>query len=169
MISPNEDPQKFILAGADRACAAPLSKEWLMQTLRDFDGRKSIETALIVDDLEQDRYLIRESLMALGEFDVIEAETGQEAFRRLRSALPDVIFLDLALPDMSGFEILDHLKRDDHTKNVPVIINTSPILGDDDRNRLAGKAVDILTKGSDSREQAIAQVRGSLKKAGLHI
>ncbi len=168
-ISSSEDAQKFIEKGADLVSSAPVSKDWLLKTLRDFEARKPIETAMIVDDRERDRYVIKESLLAIGEFDVIEAESGQEAFRRLRSALPDVIFLDLVLPDMSGFEILDQLKRDDHTKNVPVIINTSRLLGEDERNRLAEKAVDILTKGSDSREQAIAQVRGSLKKAGLQL
>jgi signal transduction histidine kinase/CheY-like chemotaxis protein len=169
VITSTDDTLKFIDLGANDSCRAPVSRDWLVNRLRDFEARRSIETALIVDDRERDRYLIKETLLALGEFDVIEAESGQEAFRQLRSALPDVIFLDLVLPDMSGFEILDHLKSDDYTKNIPVIINTSRILGDDERNRLTEKAVDILAKGSESPEQAIAQIRGSLKKAGLHL
>jgi signal transduction histidine kinase/CheY-like chemotaxis protein len=168
VVSSSDDIRRFLDHGADDAARAPVSRDWLIQKLHDFEPPRSIETALIVDDRERDRYLIKESLLALGEFDVIEAESGQEAFRRLRSARPDVIFLDLVLPDMSGFEILDHLKRDEYTKNIPVIINTSAILADDERERLAERAVDILAKGSGSREQAISQVRKSLQKAGLH-
>jgi signal transduction histidine kinase/CheY-like chemotaxis protein len=168
VVTSSDDIHKFIELGADDACKVPVSRDWLVQKLRGFEAQRSIDTALIVDDRERDRYLIKESLLALGEFDVIEAESGQEALRRLRSARPAVIFLDLVLPDMSGFEILDHLKRDEYTKDIPVIINTSRILGDEERQRLAEKAVDILAKGNESREQAIAQVRGSLQKAGLH-
>ncbi len=49
---------------------------------------------------------------------------------------PDVIFLDLILPDMTGFEILDRLKSDAETRDIPVIINTSKILDETERERL---------------------------------
>ena len=107
------------------------------------------------------------TLAALGEFDIIEAERGEEALLLARSQHPNVIFLDLILPDMSGFEILEVLKADEKTRDIPVIIHTSEILDDEKRRRLSSDAVAILTKGSKSREESIVQVRDSLSKAGL--
>ncbi len=95
--------------------------------------RAGIELALIVDDRERDRYLMKGTLAALGEFDIIEAERGEEALLLARSQHPNVIFLDLILPDMSGFEILEVLKADEKTRDIPVIIHTSEILDDEKR------------------------------------
>ncbi len=166
-VTSSDDARTGADSGADLAHSAPVPRQWLLEKLRDFEATKSVETVLIVDDHEPDRYLIKESLLALGQFEVIEAETGQEAFTRLRSVRPDVIFLDLFLPDMTGFEILDQLKSDYETRSIPVVINTSRVLEQDERDRLFAQAVEILAKGSGSREEAIAQVRGSLVKAGL--
>jgi signal transduction histidine kinase/CheY-like chemotaxis protein len=131
------------------------------------EQRATLEMALIVDDGERDRYLIKGALGALGGFDVVEAARGEEALLIARSQRPDVIFLDLILPDMSGFEILDVLKSEEKTRNIPVIIHTSEILNEEKRRRLNHDTVGILTKGAKSREEAIAQVRDSLSKAGL--
>ena len=138
-----------------------------LAALRAIEQRATIEMALIVDDEERDRYLIKGALSALGAFDVVEAERGEEALLLARSHQPDVIFLDLILPDMSGFEILDVLKSEEKTRNIPVIIHTSEVLNDEKRRRLNKDTVAILTKGSKSREEAIAQIRDSLSKAGL--
>ncbi len=127
----------------------------------------SPKKALIVDDRDRDRYLIKGTLMALGHFEIIEADHGEEALLCARSLKPDVIFLDLILPDMTGFEILDRLKSDVETSNIPVIINTSRILDENDRRRLSAKTAAILAKGNESRDLVIAEVRESLIKAGL--
>jgi signal transduction histidine kinase len=128
----------------------------------------AVTKALIVDDQEQDRYLIVETLSALGRFEIFEADDGEEALALARTEKPDVIFLDLVLSDTTGFEILDRLKSDVDTKDIPVIINTSKTLDEQERERLVPDTVAILAKGSRSREEALSQVRTSLKKAGLH-
>jgi signal transduction histidine kinase/CheY-like chemotaxis protein len=138
-----------------------------LAALRAIEQRATIEIALIVDDEERDRYLIKAALSALGAFDVVEAERGEEALLLARTHQPDVIFLDLNLPDMSGFEILDVLKSEEKTRNIPVIIHTSEVFNDEKHRRLNKDTVAILTKGSKSREEAIAQIRDSLSKAGL--
>jgi signal transduction histidine kinase len=123
--------------------------------------------ALIVDDGERDRYLIKGTLTALGRFEIIEADHGEEGLRHAHSLKPDVIFLDLILPDMTGFEILDRLKSDVETRDIPVIINTSRILDENDRGRLVALTAAILAKGNESRDQVIAEVRESLIKSGI--
>jgi signal transduction histidine kinase len=128
----------------------------------------SRKTALIVDDQEGDRYLIKVMVGAIGPFEIIEADRGEDALRHARSLKPDVIFLDLVLPDMTGFEILERLKANLETRSIPVIINTSTILDDNDRKRLITDSAAILAKGNKSREEAIAEVRDSLILAGVY-
>ena len=90
-----------------------------MEALLGLEQRATIETVLIVDDSERDRYLIKGILSALGTFEIIEADRGEEALLLARSRNPDVIFLDLILPDMTGFEILDLLKSTDDDQKYP--------------------------------------------------
>jgi signal transduction histidine kinase len=127
----------------------------------------SPKRALIVDDRERDRYLIKGTLAALGHFEIFEADHGEIALHRARSLQPDVIFLDLILPDMTGFEILDRLKSDVDTREIPVIINTSSILDENERRRLIAETAAILAKGNDTRDLVIEEVRESLMKAGI--
>ena len=119
-----------------------------------------------MDDQEEDRYLIKGLLAALGRFEIIEARPGT---RRCggRRRKPDVIFLDLVLPDMTGFEVLDRLKADDETRDIPVIINTSRILDEDERGSLDGRVVAILDKGNWSRERRDGPPAELAEKAGL--
>ena len=126
------------------------------------------KTALIVDDREGDRYLIKVMLEAIGPFEIIEAERGEDALRHAHAVKPDVIFLDLVLPDMTGFEILERLKSNMETRSIPVIINTSTILDESYHKRLIADSAAILAKGNKSREEAIAEVRDSLMKAGVY-
>jgi signal transduction histidine kinase/CheY-like chemotaxis protein len=162
-----DDRMKALELGADDFCLKPVPQPWLRERLLALAKRVTLETALIVDDRERDRYLIKEALASLGRFEIIEAGRGDEALLRARSHKPDVIFLDLILPDMTGFEILDRLKSDAETRKIPVVINTSEILDEAERGRLVEETVAILAKGNKSREAAIAQVRDSLMKAGL--
>jgi signal transduction histidine kinase len=127
----------------------------------------SPKKALIVDDRERDRYLIKGTLKALGQFEIIEADHGEEALLHARARKPDVIFLDLILPDMTGFEVLDHLKSDVETRDIPVIINTSSILDENARGRLIAETAAILAKGNESPDLVISEVRESLMKAGI--
>ena len=84
-----------------------------------------------------------------------------------RSEQPQVILLDLLMPDLSGFEVLKQLKSDALTTKIPVIIISSKNLETSEYERLASSTVAILSKQSQSREQAIADLREALAKAGL--
>jgi signal transduction histidine kinase/DNA-binding response OmpR family regulator len=78
-------------------------------------------TVLIVDDEASIRRFLRHLLEQEG-YDVLEAATGREAIGRCQREQPDLVLLDLRLPDMTGFEILSEFKRVDETSGIPVII-----------------------------------------------
>ncbi len=122
---------------------------------------------LIVDDQEQARYALKGLLAQVGSFLGIEAASGDEALRRARADRPDLIFLDLNLPDMTGFQVLDHLKDDAECRDIPVIIHTSRTLDEDERRSLNGRAASILDKGIVSGEDAADRLRSSLEDVEL--
>ena len=94
-------------------------------------------TILVVDDIEGIRRLIRGALAGLVGT-VHEAATGTDALALAREHRPDLVFLDLALPDMTGVEILRSLQADPGTAGIPVVIVTA--LGTSDMARQARDA-----------------------------
>jgi two-component system cell cycle response regulator DivK len=84
---------------------------------------------LIVDDNEQNAKLARDVLRAAG-FRTIEAESGAEALTRASVDRPDVILLDIRLPDMDGPDVARRLKGDPRTAHIPVVAMTSLALGE---------------------------------------
>ncbi|HEX7958664.1 MAG TPA: ATP-binding protein [Terriglobales bacterium] len=123
--------------------------------------------ALIIDDDEVARYILK-GLLAGMHLDIREATTAEEGLRRALAERPDVIFLDLRLPGMSGFEALDLLQAEPETSDIHVIINTSKILDQREIERLA-KAKAILSKDNPSREAGVQRVRDALAVAGLQF
>lgn len=150
--------------GAAGCGRKPVSQGWLLDQLRRVKAEGAIKKILIIDDLSTDRYLIRQQLFNLDNYAVIEAPDGAEGLRRAREDRPDVIFLDLVLHDMSGFDILDRLKADPLTAMIPVIVNTSTTLAASDRERLTSSASAILSKEVVEPQAALEQLREALLK-----
>jgi DNA-binding response OmpR family regulator len=88
---------------------------------------------LVVDDEDDIRELCRVNLEFEG-FDVIDARDGPTALDRAARQRPDVIFLDLMMPDMDGWEVLRRLKEDDATADIPVVLLTART-GEEDQMR----------------------------------
>jgi len=84
-----------------------------------------------------------------------------------REQLPQRIFLDFVPPDITAFDVLDALKGDARTRDIPVILHTSHELADDERARLANETAAILSRHTLGREVAISRIRDALAKARL--
>jgi chemotaxis family two-component system response regulator PixH len=81
-------------------------------------------TALIVEDLQSDREIYRDHLQNSG-WQVVLVDSGESALDRIATANPDIIFLDVVLPGLSGFEICRTLKSQTATQHIPVVICSS--------------------------------------------
>ncbi|MEA4856780.1 response regulator, partial [Solidesulfovibrio sp.] len=101
-------------------------------------------TVLIVDDAPSNLAILTESLR--DEFDVRIAGSGPEALRIVGEAPPDLILLDILMPDMDGYAVCRQLKADYTTKNIPVIFLTAKGDVADETLGLALGAVDYITK-----------------------
>jgi signal transduction histidine kinase/CheY-like chemotaxis protein len=120
-------------------------------------SERATQRVLIVDDSEVERYALRQFL-STGLYEVIEAQGGYEGLRLARQSHPDVIFLDLAMPDIHGLEVLKMLKAIDETRSIPVILFTSQRPDDIDEDQ-AGAASALLLKSELSRESVAAVIR----------
>jgi signal transduction histidine kinase/CheY-like chemotaxis protein len=159
-----ENEKKAMALGAAGFHTKPIDRGWLLKQLRTTISHETGKI-LIVDDDEISRYLVRGFLANRG-YRLLEARGGTEGLRLAREDRPDLIVLDLSMPDLDGFEVLNTLKNDSQTKDIPVVIFTSQLLESSDRARL-DQAVDIISKESGSREGAEARFAEVLARAGL--
>jgi len=116
------------------------------------------KTILIIDDEETSRYIARH-LFHNSNCHVVESSDGIEGAEKARFENPDLILLDLAMPRRSGFEVLEDLKSDDATRNIPIVIHTSKNLSQSDFERLAGRHAAVLPKAGKRRVEALRSIR----------
>src|SRR5262249_29131208 len=130
-----ENREKAVSLGADAFQVKPVERTWLVEQLQAAVDRDSPREVLIIDDDEISRYLLRN---ILGETNsrFVEAAGAKEGLAKAREGRPDAVILDLAMPDLSGFEVLRRLKDDPHTAAIPVIVYTSRVLGTGEREML---------------------------------
>jgi len=163
VITVLEDQQKGFALGAEDFATKPVERKWLLKKLREVGRRLPIEKVLVIDDEEVARYLLKGQL-ADTKYSVLEAAGGQEGLRRAEEEQPSLIFLDLIMPDMDGFETLRRLKANPVTKHIPVIIVTSKVLDEAERRDLNARVLAVLSKQSTSREEAVAHIRDAIAK-----
>jgi signal transduction histidine kinase/CheY-like chemotaxis protein len=130
--------------------------------------RPSGPIVLVVDDELTSRYVLRRCLTAVG-CRVIEAGGGQEGLARAVAEQPDVVFLDITMPDMLGTEVLARLKRDPATASIPVVIATSLAIDEAERARLSIHAAAVLPKGRIGGLNGDADLREALTAAGINL
>jgi signal transduction histidine kinase len=114
----------------------------------------ALDRVLIIDDNEIERYALRQFL-STSRYEVIEATGGYEGLRLARQAQPDVIFLDLMMPDVHGFEVLEMLRAIDDTRRIPVVLFTSQRLENEGDRERATAADALLMKSDLSRDTVI--------------
>jgi CheY-like chemotaxis protein len=108
---------------------------------------EQVTTILVVDDTLNDRRLIRRLLQRYKSYRVYEAHSGVEALRMVRERRPDMIVADLTMPEMDGFTLLESLKADPETANIPVVIVSAKTLTEPEREMLAANSESVWTKG----------------------
>jgi threonine synthase len=127
--------------------AAPLPKEeGLLASLERLDRR--VQRIAVLEDNSDAARLLRRVLQAHGEYQIDEAYDGEAGLEMVRQAPPDLILLDLMMPRMDGFEVLEALKADERLREVPVIVVTARDLTAHERQRLSGRVRALWRKGS---------------------
>ena len=117
----------------------------------------------IVDDAAEVRRLIRRILQSQGDFTIFEAANGKEGLSLIRRELPDLIILDLMMPEMDGFAVMDALKADQKTANIPVIVATAKELTSEEKNRLGTQIQALMQKGDFLNDEFLEEVKALIK------
>lgn len=121
------------------------------------------KTVLIVEDEPAIREMVSFALARAG-FEVDEAVDGREAQERLAGRLPDMILLDWMLPGISGLELARRFKRDEYTRDVPIIMLTARGEEDDRVSGLESGVDDYVTKPFSPRE-LVARIKAVMRRA----
>lgn len=135
---------------------APAPEEGLLGSLESL-GRNIHRVAILEDDPGA-RRLLRRILQARGPYQILEAENGREGLELIRRERPDLILLDLMMPEIDGFGVLEVLQAEEELQDIPVIVVTAKELTADERARLSGHIQALLQKGTFTDEELLREI-----------
>jgi CheY-like chemotaxis protein len=153
-----EDQAKGFHLGADAYIVKPVARADLLRELRTLTARPALPRVLIIDDSDVDRYVLKQHLRNMP-IAISEETAGMKGIGTASESRPDLIFLDLTMPDMTGFEVLEELKRRPETMTIPVVVVTSRSLSAPERERLSGQCAALIGKGALNEAVAEEAIR----------
>jgi len=146
VVSMLDERGRGFALGAAEYLVKPVGKEQLLAALyRAAAMPERKHTVVAIDDDPLAIELVRVSLEPEG-WTVLGAATGQEGLTLIRERQPSVVLLDLLMPGMDGFEVVEALRADPDTKSVPVVILTSKSMTKQDKERLQGRITYVARK-----------------------
>ncbi len=158
MMTISDEKQKGFTLGASGYLTKPVDRAQLSQLLYRFKIPAGVPRVLVIEDDLNARETMR--LLLIGEgWSVSVATNGREALKRLTTEHPNLILLDLMMPEMDGFEFLVEFRKEPKFAMTPVIVVTAADLSLADRHRLNGGVEHILQKAASSQEDFLRQVR----------
>lgn len=131
-------------------------EEGIGAALKNLD--EQVTTIVIVDDNANDRRLIRRLLKSYKNYRVYEARDGEEALSVIRDRKPDLIVSDLTMPEMDGFSLLETLKNDPATRDIPIVVISAKTLTTHDRKILEAHSESVWMKGGFETRQLVDHV-----------
>jgi signal transduction histidine kinase/CheY-like chemotaxis protein len=152
----------FALGAADFV-TKPFERELLIQIVNRHRRADGLAQVLVVDDDPKIRDMLRRTLQKVG-WTVAEAVNGRQALSQLERSRPALVLLDLMMPEMDGFEMLERMRREDAWRDIPVIIVTAKDLTREEVDRLNGQVVKVLQKGTYRRRDLLDDVRAMLAR-----
>jgi len=138
----------------------------ILNELRRLTGREKPLKLLLVDDNDVSRYILRE-LLDRPWLSLIEAHNGREAIDMAMEEDPDGVILDLVMPEQTGFEVLEELRTQEKTRNLPVIICTSKPLSDHEKMRLNVLGAGLISKADVASTLKPERLLKLLAEAGI--
>jgi len=164
IISVVDDKDRGFSLGAAAYLTKPIHEDDLLKALKRLDPQGMVKDILIVEDDSSDRYLLSRLLEEIGAYHIRTAENGTAALKQIQEQRPDAIILDLLLPQMDGFAVLERLRSTPEWKDLPVIVYTAADLSPSDLARLHSASQGLLQKGAFSTDELLANLRNLLQQ-----
>jgi CheY-like chemotaxis protein len=158
MLTIVDDRNKGYALGASDYMTKPIDRDRLVATLQKYQSANLPFRVLVVEDDTATREMFRRTLENKG-WTAIEAENGRVALERVAETPPEVILLDLMMPEMDGFQFITELRKHEVWRSIPIVVVTAKDLTAEDRRRLNGSVEKILQKGAYNREALLSELR----------
>ncbi|MBZ0290505.1 MAG: pyridoxal-phosphate dependent enzyme, partial [Anaerolineae bacterium] len=153
------------LNSAGNGAGKEAQEEGLDAAIRKLD--EQVTSILIVDDNATDRRLIRRLLQRYKRYRIDEADSGLDALKAVRDRKPDFIITDLTMPEMDGFTLLEKLKHDPETKDIPVVVVSAKTITENDSKLLNEYSESVWMKGGFDTRQLVNHVVNVLEQSSL--
>jgi CheY-like chemotaxis protein len=159
VISMLDDAEVGFSLGVVDYFVKPVEKNALVAALNNLKDALGIDMpkVLVVDD-EPDAVELVASMIEPSGFEILCAYGGEEGINKSFSEHPDVLILDLMMPDVSGFDVVSRLKMDPETRNIPIIVCTSRDPTSEDIIQLRGDVISVMRKGEFARDELIREI-----------
>ncbi len=158
------EKDKGLSMGASDYLIKPILEDDLVRALERLDRTAETHLVLVVDDNDDDRALLRRLIENLDGYEVIEAAGGEEAILLVKERHPDIITLDLMMPEIDGFAVLESIKADPETRSIPIIVVTAKDLTPEEREKLNQGVEALLQKGLFRQQELLADVAAALDR-----
>ncbi|MFN8457554.1 MAG: response regulator [Anaerolineae bacterium] len=158
MITMVDDKNLGYALGATDYLTKPIDRNRLAAILGKYQCELALCSVLLVEDDFATREMMHRALEKEG-WGIVEAENGRVALERIAQNKPDLILLDLMMPEMDGFEFLTTLRQNSDWRTIPVVVITAMELTPEDRLRLNGYVAQILQKSAYKLDELLQEVR----------
>jgi threonine synthase len=145
---------------------APAPREGLQAALENLDEKTT--TVLIVDDNGDDAVLIRRLLESRKAYRIFHARDGWEGLAMARQRRPDLIVLDLMMPGIDGFGLVEELRSDPRTRGLPIVVVSAKDISPEERKRLNGHIEAVFQKGALQPRKFVDQVIQVIKDKNVN-
>ncbi|MCS6993391.1 MAG: GAF domain-containing protein [Anaerolineales bacterium] len=159
-----EEQDKGFSLGAADYLVKPISQEDLLASLRMLNGDGSIKEVLIIDDSPDDLNLMARIVSEHGKYHVLTAQGGEQGWQTLLEKRPHAVILDLFMPDMNGFTILERLRTTPALRDLPIVVVTGVELNAEQKRQLDEFGKTLLQKGMLREEELFATLEKALKR-----
>jgi signal transduction histidine kinase/DNA-binding response OmpR family regulator len=161
MLTMVDDPARGFTLGASDYATKPVNRKRLSMILKKYMCLRPPCPVLVVDDEAAMRSLTRSMLEKEG-WAVSEAPNGIVALEVMKRERPSLILLDLAMPEMDGFEFAAEVRKHPEWRSIPIVVLSAQDLTNEDRRKLNGNVETIIRKHGHPRESILEQVRDLL-------
>jgi signal transduction histidine kinase/DNA-binding response OmpR family regulator len=168
MLTMLDDLELGFALGAEDYVTKPVNRRRLSRIIKRYSCSNPPCPILLVEDDPAVRAVMRKMLEKLG-CAVTEAEDGEQGLSSIERERPSLIFLDLLMPVMDGFEFADRVRRHSEWKSIPIVVVTSHELTRHERRRLNGNIEAVIQKSGSSKDELLNMVRDALKNCGVAV
>ncbi len=157
IVSVSSDRTTGAALGATGYILKPVEKDVLLDEIKRISTAQKAQHILVIDD-DPDVRLSMENILREQVYSVEQAPGGEQGLTLALKNLPDLIILDLLMPGMDGFTVLEQLKNNPRTRKIPVIILTAKDITVSERAELEGSAWRIIEKGKIGRQELLHEI-----------